>query len=82
MKIECIKKIVDINKIHYAIDKFACEHNGDKPSYIIMNYETRAYLVDNYCYYQIIFDIKKEDKLFNIPVAFNEGLKFGEVDII
>lgn len=87
MKVNCSKKSIDINKIHWAIDKFTAEHfEGDKPSYIIINYETKAELVDNY-YYNIALlsnekGVRKEDTLFGIPVAYNEGLEFGEIDIV
>lgn len=83
MKVECIKKTIDLNKIHWAIDCFRAEHRGEDPSYIIVNYETKAELMDNY-YYTIIKDNRfpKQQKLFGIPVAFSEGLKYGEVDFV
>lgn len=85
MKVECIKKTIDINKIHWAIDCFKAENRGENPSYIVMSCKTRAELVDYY-YYITWLDsekgIRKEDKLFGISIALNEGLEYGEVDII
>ena len=86
MKIDCSKKQIDLNKIHYGIDRFKAEHYGDNPSYIIMNYETRSELLNSY-YYNVRFagsaiEVEKEERLFDVPIAYNKGLKFGEVDII
>ena len=81
MKVECIKKTIDTNKIHWAIDCFRASHNGDRPSYIIMSYETKAELVDKY-YFGSSFNNLEIETLFDIPVAFNKGLKIGEVDIV
>lgn len=86
MKIKCIKRSVDVNKILKGIDTFRMEYYGDNPSYIIMNYETRNDLLD-FRYYDSLTRIygsvnKREDRLFNIPVAINEGLEYGEVDIV
>ena len=86
MKVDCSDKKVNIDKIYCAITRFEVEHDGNKPSYIIINYETRADLADkNHIYYEIKSSLKnftKTDTIFGIPVAFNEGLKFGEVDIV
>ena len=86
MKVECLKKQIDINKIHWGIDVFKAEHYGNKPSYIIMNYETRVNLIDNLYYEVMIKDLikiaNKTDMIFGIPVALSEGLKYGEVDIV
>ena len=83
MKVDCIKTEVNFKKIMWAIDCFKAAHVGLKPSYVIMNYETRADLMDRYYYTTSIehYD-NKVDTIFGIPVAINEGLKFGEVDIV
>jgi hypothetical protein len=85
MKIECIKKTIDLDKIYWAIDCFKAKHNGERPSYIIMSYETKAELVDKYYFETVIknlSNILEIETLFGIPVAFNEGLKIGEVEIV
>lgn len=87
MKINCTRERVDTNKILYGIDTFRMEHCGDKPSYIIMNYETREDILDYYYFDSRIkgltgLSVTKEDRLFDIPVVYSEGLKYGEVDII
>lgn len=86
MKIDCLKKQVDLNKIHYAIDCFKAEHYGDNPSYIIMNYETRSDIMDSWHYYYTFRgtkdEMREEERLFDIPVAYNKALKFGEVDVV
>ncbi len=84
MKVECIKKTIDFDKIYWVISCFKAEHNGKGPSYIIMSYETKAELKDNFdTVIRGSFNhLGREDYLFGIPVAFNEGLKFGEVDVI
>ena len=87
MKIDCLKKQVDLNKIHYAIDCFRADHKGEYPSYIVMNYETRSNIMDSWHYYYTFRgtkddEIREEEKLFGIPVAYNKALKFGEVDVV
>lgn len=87
MKVECIKKIVDLNKIHWAIDCFRAEHRGEDPSYIVMSYKTKAELMSKYYFETVIRssfdnDLETEDCLFGIPVAYSKGLKIGEVDIV
>lgn len=86
MKVECIKKTIDLNKIHWAIDCFRASHRGEDPSYIIMSYETKAELLDEHYFETVISstfnNLKTEDCLFGIPVAFNKGLEIGEVDIV
>ena len=80
MKVECIKKATDLNKIHWAIECFRAEHIGEDPSYIVMSYKTKAELVDEYYFKTVIRS--SLNSLFGIPVAYNEGLKYGEVDIV
>lgn len=83
MKIDCLKKQVDLNKIHYAINKFKAEHYGDNPSYIVMNYETRSEIINNSPYCLInADDFPNVEKIFGISVAYNKELKFGEVDVV
>lgn len=86
MKVECIKKIVDLNKIHWAIECFRAEHRGKDPSYIVMSCETKIELMSEYYFKTAIgglFDsLETEERLFNIPVAYSKGLKIGEVDIV
>ena len=86
MKVECIKKTVDLNKIHWAISCFKKHHEWNSPSYIVMSYETKAELVNEYYFETAIRDSLnnwgKEGRLFDIPVAINQGLKLGEVDIV
>ena len=86
MKVECIKKIVDLNKIYWAINCFRAEHRGKDPSYIVMNYETKAELISEYYFETVIRNssdsLETDDCLFGIPVAYSRGLKLGEVDIV
>lgn len=80
MKVDCIRKTIDVNRIHWAIDEFKVNHYGNEPSYIVMNFETNVELISDY--YDVQWAGSKVSALFGIPVAFNEGLKFGEVDIV
>ena len=86
MKVECIKKIVDLDKIHWAISCFRAEHRGKDPSYIVMSYETKAELISKYYFETVIRNssdsLETDDCLFDIPVAYSKGLKLGEVDIV
>lgn len=86
MKVECIKKTTDLNKIQRAIDCIRMSHKGQYPSYIIMSYETKAEIINEHSETTIIRELlndwKGQDRLFNIPIAYYEGLKFGEVDIV
>ncbi len=45
-----------------------------------MNYKTRNDIILSPDYFTTI--PRKEDNLFGIPVAYNEGLEYGEVVII
>jgi len=84
MKVECIKKTVDLNKIHLAIDHFKVNHRGENPSYLIMNYETHdkiEHMFNNEVEGDRSYIIYKQE-LFGIEVALSAGLKFGEVDIV
>lgn len=84
MKIECIKSTIDLDKVYFAICRFKAEHSGNRPSYIIMSYKTGVELRDEMYYYHTVkFDnLLGTDTLFDIPIAFNNGLKFGEIDIV
>ncbi len=80
MRIDCSVRRIDLKKILYEIDVFRMGNRGDRPSYIIMNYKTRNDIVLDHDYSTSASP--KEDRLFGIPVAYNEGLEYGEVDII
>lgn len=82
MKINCTRERVDTDKILYEIDVFRMGNRGDRPSYIIMNYKTRNDILDSYYFNYSTSASPKGDKLFGIPVAYNEGLEFGEIDIV
>lgn len=83
MKVDCTGKAVDVDKIRQGIDVFE-KYYKDKPSYIVMNYETAAELSKECRYNATSIEEKKEKGCFclGIPVAFSGSLKFGEVDII
>ena len=77
MRINCPKGRGDLNKILNGIETFMMEHEGIKPSYIIVNYET----VNNILELDGIS--AKEYKLFSIPVAYNGRIRiWREVDIV
>lgn len=84
MRVECIKSTIDIDKVYSAICRFEAEHLGNRPSYLVMSCKTRAELLSDVYYYNILkFDnLSGVDILFDIPVAFNNGLKFGEIDVV
>lgn len=90
MRAICKTESVDIQGLHSMIDEYKYRHNGENPSYLIMNYLSITNISD-----QIIitkktiagnskYDLvtRRYETLFGIPVAINEELKFGEVDII
>ena len=83
MKIECLRTMVDPAKIKEAIYCFKAEHRKN-PSYVVMNYKTCAALKDTYCrvVYPSFVENGIKEEIFSIPVAYNDGLKFGEVDIV
>lgn len=81
MKVDCTGKAVDVDKIRQGRDVFE-KHYKDKPSYIVMNYETAAELLRS-CHYKVTpIEERRGYFCLGIPVAFNGGLKFGEVDIV
>lgn len=84
MKIKCIKESINLDKIRFEIDNFQFIHNGEKPSYLIMNYETHNE-IEHMFKHEVegnkSYIIYKEE-LFGIEVALSAGLKFGEVDIV
>ena len=86
MKIDCTEMRVNLDKIHWGINKFKAEHRGDYPSYIIMSHKTKASIVNNYYFETAIRgslnNIDQEEKLFGISVAYCNNLKYGEVDIV
>lgn len=79
MRIDCSKGREALNKILNGIDTFKMENYGDSPSYIIMNYKTGEDILDPYHFIGVS---SERNRLFGISVAYNEGLKYGEVDII
>lgn len=79
MRINCSKRREALNKILNGIDTFKMENYGDSPSYIIMNYKTGEDILEPYHFIGMSLE---RDKLFGISVAYNEGLKYGEVDIV
>lgn len=94
MRVECLSKKVDTSKIAKAIDEFKSQHcNLEKPSYIVMNRQTKAELWNSFGYsdishWQLQLDVESSDKnrqyevLFGIPIATCENLGYGEVEII
>lgn len=84
MKVDCLKKSIDLDRIHYEIDNFKIEHKGNYPSYLIMNYDTHDE-IDHMFKHEIEGNklyITYKEELFGIEVALSAGLKYGEVDII
>lgn len=84
MKVNCIKRSINLEKIHFEIDNFRCTHNGKNPSYLIMSYETHDEIEHMFKYEtegNKLYVTYKEE-LFGIEVALSAGLKYGEVDII
>lgn len=79
MRINCIKGRGDINRILNGIDSFRMANCLKRPSYIIMNYKTGEDILDPYHFIGVSAE---GDRLFGIPVAYNEGLEDGEVDIV
>lgn len=85
MRVECLSKKVDTNKIAKAIDDFKSQHrNLENPSYIVMNRQTKAELWNSFGYSDISHwrDVEQYEILFGIPIATCENLGYGEVEII
>ena len=92
MRVECLSKKVDTDKIAKAIDDFKSQHrNLEKPSYIVMNRQTKAELWNSFGYSDIShwrLDVEPSGKkrqyeiLFGIPIATCENLGYGEVEVI
>lgn len=84
MKINCIKRSINLDKILFEIDNFRAVHNGKSPSYLIMNYDTHDE-IDHMFKHEIEGNklyVTYKEELFGIEVALSAGLKYGEVDII
>lgn len=90
MRVICKTESVDIQGLHSMINEYKYRHNGENPSYLIMNYLSRADIItqiiakNKFIDHEYEYDLvtRKFKTLFGIPIAINEGLKFGEVDII
>jgi len=81
MKVNCIKITVDFERIYSEIDRFRLSHNGENPSYIIMNDDTKAELMKRYDF-RPLKDKARIAMIYGIPIVIYTGLEFGEVDII
>lgn len=84
MKINCVKRLINLDKIHFEIENFRCAHNGKSPSYLIMSYDTHGE-IEHMFKHEIEGNksyITYKEELFGIEVALSAGLKYGEVDII
>lgn len=85
MRVECLSKKVDTDKIAKAIDDFKSQHrNLENPSYIVMNRQTKAELWNRFGYSDISYwrDVEQYEILFGIPIATCENLGYGEVEVI
>ena len=83
MKAKCIREIIDIEKVNYYINIFRSKNNGDNPSYLVMNFETGASIRSGvYSYIDVVAEESGGEKLLGIPVAYNDALDYGEIDIV
>ena len=87
MKINLSDKDYHLDELYYNIQRFAAFNNG-YPKYIVMSERTLS-LIECHVNYHISQDMyflkhKKRyvGEIFGIPVAYNDDLDFGVVDIV
>ena len=74
----------NLDALYYNMQKFEAL-NGREPSYVIMNWETEQLIKchSRQCICRIGQDLWfRHSEIFGIPVAHNEGLDVGVVDIV
>lgn len=87
MKIDLYEKKFDLDELLYKIKMFEMINNK-YPDYIVMNEQTKEVIASQYRYnyieHGVYFKHNKRyiDKICGIPIAYNERLQFGTVDIV
>lgn len=85
MRANCFEETVNLEIIHREIDKFQKYNDGKKPSYIVMNLCTRAKICYTDPWTLHTIDAPRgltAERLFDIPIAFNNELENGEIDLV
>ena len=87
MKVNLFDGKFDLDKLLYEIHIFKMD-KGESPNYIVMSRKT-LYAIggQNRFYYVVENRYLKNNKgytcgIFGIPIAYNETLQFGVVDIV
>lgn len=87
MKVNLLEHKFDLDKLLYEIHMFEMIE-GEYPSYIVMSEQTVDAIESQYRVYYIKKDVYfKHNKryigeVFGIPIAYNDRLQFGVVDIV
>lgn len=93
MKIKLPDKDYNLDELYYNIQKFAA-FNNEYPSYIVMNKRTLPFIECNSqyrvgCLSKDVHYIRNGEyieryitEIFGIPIAYNNRLDFGVVDIV
>lgn len=80
MKVNLSEAYFDLDKFLCGIDTFEMTY-GRYPSYVVMNKETYYYIANGYRMFYTVND-NHTSRIFDIPIAYNDGLQFGVVDIV
>lgn len=83
MKTNLLELNFDLNEILYSIRVFEAI-NGEYPEYIVMNRRTADSIEIRYKFYYVAEADKEKhvDEIFGIPIAYNDNLQFGVIDIV
>lgn len=86
MKIQLPDKDYNLDELYYNIQKFEA-FNNRYPSYIVMSERTLSLIECNsqYCFGKYVsfkYNQRYIGEIFGIPIAYNNRLDFGMVDIV
>lgn len=87
MKVNLFDNKFDLDKLLYEIHIFKMD-KGESPNYIVMSKKTLYAIVGQNPFYYVVENRYSENnkryscEIFGIPIAYNETLQFGVVDIV
>lgn len=87
MKVNLLEQNFDLNKLLYEIHTFEM-FRGKYPNYVVMSERTEEVIENRYRIFYVENDVYfKNNKryigeIFGIPIAYNDRLQFGVVDIV
>lgn len=87
MKVNLFDSKFDLDKLLYEIHIFKMD-KGESPNYIVMSIKTLYAIESQHRFYYVHRNVYSENnkryicEIFGIPIAYNDILEFGVVDIV